>query len=144
MIEEKKWSQAEEISTWVKSDGLQVKYEDTIYDELIIISNASNQPIYDAVLSIDIVDGENTVFHNNKDYIYYVLCVPPGDYMLEAKSFGKGMCKQFNASICFRDVKGRCWCRYASGILKEIKESSIDFRQLDRPVLPEEIRRING
>ena len=140
--DKEKWRQAIKISTWVDEDSIVPKFDDTVYDEKIIISNDSEQPIYDAVLSIDLVEELSSELQNDDSYIYYVKCIPPGVYVLYAKGYGKGMCKQYNSSICFRDVKGNYWARSAAGILTEIS-NSIDYRGLSRPVLSEQIYRLN-
>lgn len=140
--DEKKWRQATKISTWVDEDSILTKFDDTVYDENIIISNDSEQPIYDAVLSIDSVEELSSELQNDDSYIYYIKCIPPGLYVLYAKGYGKGMCKQYNSSICFRDVKGNYWSRSAAGILTEIS-NSIDYRKLSRPVISEQIHKLN-
>ncbi len=100
----------------------------------ICISNLSDLPIYDVVVSRDIVIEENSREGVSLDNCTYIQVVPPGTYKVEAPSHGGGMNKIYGASITFRDVRGVNWSRNATGKIIRIRENSIDYRKLKRPV----------
>jgi len=83
-----------------------------------VISNASNQPIYDVVISVDIVSESKVQSFHQEEYASYYLMIPPGDYYTIVPWFGGGTSKKFNTSISFRDTRGRWLTRDGSGKIK--------------------------
>ena len=103
----------------------------------MILSN-----LYDAVLSIDMVEELSSEPQKDDSFIYYVKCVPPGLFVMYAEGYGKGMCKHIITPQYVRDVKGNYWSRSAAGILTEIS-NSIDYRGLKRPLISQQIHKLN-
>lgn len=132
------WEQASKISCWMENGQFY-----RISTSLAHISNLSESPIYEVVISEDIVSDNKSNVNTNEDYCTYIQCVPPGDYYTEVKSAERGMWKRFDASISFRDIKGKYWCRDACGNLRPLKTSSIDQRNLTRPVSPGRLMRLS-
>ena len=99
------------------------------------ISNSSSEPVYEVVLSQDIIDHDmTTVMQTGSRCCIYLQCVPPGDYITVLPWGGPGMHMQFSPSISFRDAAGMNWHRDANGILTKIQVSTVEFRKLDLPV----------
>lgn len=128
--------QAMAVATWViglRSERI----------EEVCISNLSDLPIYDVIVSKDIVVEDNSIEGVSSNHCSYIQIVPPGKYKADVPSHGGGMCKNYGSSITFRDVRGVCWSRNAAGKIKKIKKNSIDYRKLKRPVSPTNIERID-
>lgn len=133
MLEIKK--QASGIAAWIVDDCLEGDRA------LVFVSNMTNLPIYEVVLSRDIVGENRAIIGEGHDACTYIQTMPPGIYKVEVTNGGSGMSKIFEASISFRDVNGRYWCRNAAGHLYRIK-NSIDQRKLDRPIVSTQIQKV--
>lgn len=111
---------------------------------IIFISNMSELPIYEVIVSRDMVyEGKKYEEIKCENYAF-IQSVPPGLYKVEIKSDGGCMNKRFDASITFRDAGGKYWDRTAGGYLHPINMNSIDYRKLDRPVSQSCIEKIKG
>lgn len=126
-------AQAEEIAVW---EG-----EGEIGQTLVILSNHSQQPVYQAVVSQVAIEGSGA--HTGRQIPeeissreqQEVLVIPPGRTRLHfGLGFG-GMGRVSGFEIAFKDQAGRSWLRYANGNLKEIDRWPIGYYGLDRPVL---------
>ena len=128
--------QANLVAVWIDTD---MTNNGT---SVVIISNDSELPIYEVVVSRDMIFENESLESKTTNNCAYINTVPSGKYQIEIKNSGGGMCKQFEASITFRDVRGKYWSRNATGRIKSIKMNSIDFRELVRPVGSTSINRI--
>ena len=127
----KRKKQASMIAAWLSGESGSEAEEDS---EVVYISNMSELPIYEVVVSRDIVSENKSTEKTTFEYCKYIQTIPPGVYRVNVYSSGGGMFKKFDASISFRDVNGLYWSRDAAGHLKKLNQSSIDFRKLSRPV----------
>lgn len=135
-LSEKRRSQAFCISTWIEDmdDALQRKSLQVDKNvRTAVISNASKQPIYDVVISVDIVSEEEVQSFHQEEYASYYLMIPPGDYYTIVPWFRGGTSKKFNTSISFRDTRGRWWTRDGSGKIKH-SINSLDLYNIKRPI----------
>ena len=124
---------AAKISCWIGEAP--AKDDNTIP---VTIANYSNLPIYDVVVSIDLVDDNGISSNYNEDYTAYTYFVPPGCYYIYAPWHGLGMNKKFNSSITFRDANGNWWCRDAYGNIEQ-SSNSLDKYGIIRPAGSEQI-----
>lgn len=123
--------QASLISVWKKNEN--INQESSTY---VIISNSSELPIYEVVLSIDRVTDYESKLSKTSELCTFVQIVPPGRYKVPVIDRGGGMNMMFEASISFRDSSGKYWYRDASGHLKRnMTSSSIKQRELDLPIV---------
>lgn len=127
-------AQAEEIAAW---QGV----ADSRSLMPVIISNSSQHPVYQAVVSRVAVEGsgahtgrqipEEIAFQEQQT----VLVIPPGRTRIDFDVGFGGMGRVLGFEIAFKDQAGRNWVRYANGSLKEIEQRPIGYYGLDRPVL---------
>ena len=123
------WRQADLVSLWPVHFGV-FKKRDLVY-----ISNASKQPIYDVLISYGVAYGAGEAYSTGSDYQAAILRVPPGEYFVKApKSHGGGMHTQLGMSISFRDINGRYWRRDARGILAKTENDPFTEMEIDQPV----------
>lgn len=110
-------SQAIQITCWLDYD---LKRSDDGKIP-VSISNPSGIPIYDVVISVDLVceDWKKGLCGIRKESKQkeYVQCIPPGLYYVHAPYEGEGGHQKFSASISFRDSGGHKWKRDAIGKL---------------------------
>lgn len=125
---------AAKISSWIGGEA-PAKDDNTIP---VTIANYSELPIYDVVVSIDIVDDHGAHSDYSQDFTAYIYIVPPGCYYIYAPWHGFGMNKKFNSSISFRDAKGNWWFRDAFGNI-ERSSNSLDKYGIMRPADSETI-----
>ena len=133
--------QAANISCWIIEEregenGIEL-------DAKVCVSNTSGQPIYDVIISRDVVDDQYSDMMTGYEWCRYCQCIPSGLFAILVPSSGAGMSKMFNASISFRDVNGQNWHRDARGEIKRIKENPIDYRELSRPITSTELLGLN-
>ena len=128
----KEWEQAKCVAAWIEDDF--IENEHGLFS-MIRISNKSDLPIYDVVISRDLVTETVSEMGKGDENCTYFQSVAPGNYKAMIKSNGHGMSHRFDASISFRDANGKYWYRDATGHLRKIKESAIDQRELTRPVM---------
>ncbi len=120
--------QASAVSAWISDK------KGNNGNAVVCVSNKSELPIYEVVLSKDIVIDNKSKIGTTNAICAFVRTVPPGLYEVEVPDHGGGMYQQFDASISFRDAKGMNWCRDALGHLKKAKRSSIELRNLELPL----------
>ena len=125
---------AAKISCWICGEA-PVKDDNTIP---VTIAKYSELPIYDVVVSIDIVDDNGFSSNYREDYTVYTYFVPPGCYYIYAPWHGLGMNKKFNSSITFRDAKGNWWCRDAYGNIEQ-SSNSLEKYGIMKPADSEQI-----
>lgn len=87
---------------------------------MIIVSNMSNEPTYDVLISYGVAYGAGLPYQNGNESQIFVLRVPPGKYSTGAAPHpGGGMHTQLSLSISFRDSEGNYWRRDATGKLEQ-------------------------
>ena len=128
--------QARNVAAWVESD---MTARGTT---IIFISNMSDLPIFEVIVTRDMVFEGGSTERMKDGYFAFIQSVPPGMYKVEIESDGGAMNHKFNASITFRDAGGRYWDRDAAGFLHSIHNNGIDYRGLDRPVSCSSIERL--
>ena len=132
-VRDRRKAQAMKIACWLGTDKpLNKKIGDNKYP--ITIYNASELPIYDVVVSADIVNQENFETQMLTDTASYVQIVPPGIRVVLVPWQRWCMHTQFGGAITFRDCAGNWWRRDAVGNIKRSKKSNIDLYGLSRPV----------
>ena len=136
-ISERNRRQAYSISCWIDGD-FPLRHDDGVLP--VIVSNPSEQPIYDAVVAIDIVDDNGARDIKNGDMASYVICIPPGTYYLFVPSHGGGANMHFNAAITFRDARRTWWHRDAAGKI-ERSCRSLNRYNISKPATPATIYR---
>jgi hypothetical protein len=128
-------AQADEIAVWqVKGGGGPNGME-------VALSNESQQPVYQAVISRVAIEGSGA--HTGRqipeelslDEQQAVLVIPPGESYLHFGPGFNGMGRVPGFEIAFKDQAGHYWLRYANGSLQEIDRWAIGYYGLDRPVL---------
>jgi len=104
-------SQAEKISAWpITRDNL----------PKVVISNKSEEPIFEVVLSYGVAYGAGMAYLTGNDNLLFIRRVPPGESLSdEPRNPGGGMHIQTGIAISFRDAKGRYWRRDATGRLQK-------------------------
>jgi hypothetical protein len=126
-------AQADEIAVWQGEGGGEGMN--------VILSNHSQQPVYQAVVSRVAVEGSGA--HTGRQIPkeialqeqQAVLVIPPGRTRLRfGPGFG-GMTRVPGFEIAFKDQVGHYWLRYANGDLREIDRWPIGYYGLSRPVL---------
>ena len=120
--------QANSVAAWIDMDITEIG------TAVVIISNDSELPIYEVVVSRDLLYKNESEESKNDNNCVYIQTVSSGKYKVDVQSTGGGMNKKFEASITFRDARGKYWSRNAAGKIKAIKQNSIDYRELVRPV----------
>lgn len=129
--------QAVQIACWETSEECDLEIPESEDSEFVFvhIANSSSEPVYEAVLSFDLVNYDmSTILQTGSDNCKYLHCIPPGDYVTVLPWRGPGMHMKFGPSITFRDAAGLYWHRDANGILRRISKESVRFRKLDLPV----------
>jgi len=149
-VVERKKQQAIKIACWLFDDyKIDTKYKErhskkAEYWASVVVSNTSEQPIYDVVVSID------TIYQNSKmtqiviDNAEYVQLIPPGTFCVDVPWSGQGMNRKFNSSITFRDCAGIWWRRDAAGNIQKSNKSSIQLYNIILPRDSAEIHRIDS
>lgn len=107
--ERKEW-QARSVSAWIK-------YEPFSAVAFVNVSNQSNLPIYEVVISID--PYENDIQTGRKCTV--VQCIPPGIHCYEVPFQLSGMHMKFGASLSFRDCFENAWTRKSNGKMVQDK-----------------------
>lgn len=96
----------------------------------VMISNASNEPVYDMVISYGVAYGAGMAYQKGNKNQIFLLRVPPGRYSTDSAPHpGGGMNAQLSLSVSFRDSNGNYWRRDATGMLEQTKMHP--FRELD-------------
>lgn len=123
-----KQQQAKLISAWPVHFGLRGN------KDLVYISNASLQPIYDVFISYGVAYGAGESYFKGATEQTGILRVPPGEYFAKApKNQGGGMHIQLGISISFRDINGLYWRRDAQGKLSQTNADPFVTLNVDQP-----------
>lgn len=132
--------QASKVCCWIEHLHDVNRVNNCGYDESIIISNESKQPIYDARISIQMIFEEKIDSSHDNEYAY-IQCIPSGSFRLFKSNEYHGMSKIFNAAISFRDVRGNYWERDAAGKLRQLEYEEFS-RFINRPEVQADFERI--
>lgn len=119
--------QAERVTAWVDET-----------QELQILSNQSGMPVYDAVLTFVIKDGDgrHAPVEQDQNYRHTFRSVPPGDWQFPFPAEGWGeMATYPGVELAFRDAAGHNWLRTSRGELKELEKSSIEYYDIGYPYI---------
>ena len=125
--------QAELISGWFQKD-------------FIILNNASDQPVYRAVVCLVLIQGAGSqtgeeVMRDEHltDYCQVLGVLPPGRSWLTAPEGWGGMSRRPGIEVGFIDAVGKSWIRRATGLLEQIKSEPIEHYMIVLPefVMPE-------
>lgn len=111
------------------------------YDSLIV-RNDSNLPVYDAVVSLVLVQGagartsEQLAEHPHLRYTLRkeTFVIPPGTWRFRIVEGWRGMSSRAGAEVAFRDVRGSSWVRRADGALEELQERPFELLNVSRPI----------
>lgn len=151
IVENARYSRAKKDSTAVK---IAARIDNDIemvagQKGAVIISNASNIPIYDVFVSIDIQGDDIGSLGVGYNRCSYVNVVPSGSFVIEVPFMGCCAGANFSASVSFKDEFGQVWTRYSNGSLRRhgrywihskrffprlYKETSFSVRQCDPPI----------
>ncbi len=129
--EQQRRAQAELISAW---------YAGADHDHSrLVIRNASDQPIYEAVVVL-VINGRSGR-EAPPEYRRILLVVPPGTYRIQAPIGWRGMGATPGAEVAFTDRTGEAyWVRRAGGSLTEIDQTAIEHYAIDRPFQSTDLR----
>ncbi|MCM3361245.1 hypothetical protein [Niallia sp. MER TA 168] len=130
--ENEKRSQAKKISVWIDSENRRAEM-------LYSIQNASDLPVYQAVITLVGIQGAGPPRNGEEvdwEYPYrkMLATIPPGKFYSVSESGGKGMHIEFGVEIAFTDSNGVYWVRRSNGQLTEIKQSPLEFYNIPLPV----------
>lgn len=132
--EEARKDQAQHISTWFGLDG----YIDDA-EASIIISNESNEPVYDVVVCMVFLKGsgprvgEELSGTGLSDHVMPIPVLPPGKWIVKAPPGWRGMQRIPGAEIAFSDRFGHHWLRRPRGLLFEISKAAPEHYALELP-----------
>ncbi len=117
-------SQAEKLTAWVDET-----------DEFQILSNRSGNPVYDAVLTFVIKDGDGrrSPVGQDRSYRHTFRTVPPGDWQFLFPEGWRGMHAYPGVELAFRDAAGHSWIRGPRGELKELDQGPIEYYGIGYP-----------
>jgi hypothetical protein len=102
----------------------------------ILITNNSNLPIYDVLLSYGVSYGAGPTYQKGNKYQVFIRRIPHGEFFsVEPKNLGKGMHTQNGISISFRDSRGVFWRRDARGMLVKTKGDPFEEMEIVHPVV---------
>lgn len=111
------------------------------YDSLIV-RNDSDLPVYDAVVSLVLVQGagartseqlaENPHFRFTLRKETFV--IPPGTWRFRVVEGWRAMSARAGAEVAFRDARGSYWVRRADGALDELPAGPFDYLDVSRPI----------
>jgi hypothetical protein len=138
---EERSRQAEQISAWLEIDDFE-EAEKTERTHCVV-SNGSNQLVYDVVVSLVAVHGafRRTAVGVDRNgpqggYQTYVGGpFPPGRQTLTIGYRGSALQVRYGVELAFRDARGRYWIRDANGDLKEVLTDPLVLYGSGRPGL---------
>jgi len=134
-IENERRKQAENISAWISLDErLYGKFEFKMQREIIVLSNRSNLPIYNVVVSI--VDGRHGDADGNNtptEFQRYIHTLPPGNGFIFSPQGYQGMGFVGAVEVGFEDSGNRSWVRHGNGSLEEINEGTLKYYKVALP-----------
>lgn len=140
-------AQAVGVSAWYRGPRTDSRtHEDPFGESLLTISNRSDQPIYEVVVTTVFIQGaaprtgEEWVHHGERGGYRSMPrgcvfgTVGPGQWSATVKSGDSPMQGRLGCEIGFTDAAGRHWIRRANGRLEGIRQSAIDHYGLSRPL----------
>lgn len=139
-----KISQAKMVSAWLDIKHQEVgtgKFKTS--REIIMISNRSDLPIFNVVLSI--VDGRNSDadgITTPKEFQKCIHVIPPGNWFIAAPIGYNGMGFVGAIEIGFEDSSNRSWIRRGNGSLEEIRSEIMKRYKVDLPPSYDIVQRI--
>ena len=131
---ERRRHQAEMVTVWLTGEE---QAEEHSILQRIAIQNASNQCIYETVVSLVAIQGafrDDARDGSDYDFRAFPGQLPPGRTETWLASEGHGMQLRFGVEIAFRDAAGNSWRRRGDGRLEDIKEPPTDFYGIGQPV----------
>lgn len=130
MRKDEQSKQASSVSAWLEMDEIAKNF---INESPVTIRNASDSPIYDVVISAEIINKGYDPIGKGDERCKFFDLVPPGKYYTSIQ-LDHGMCRHFNVSISFKDKNNISWTRDARGKLKcEGKKEVTEIRCLSLP-----------
>ncbi|MGP5496065.1 hypothetical protein [Corynebacterium flavescens] len=142
-LEEK--SQATQVATWVAKP--------TAPDTVIAFKNASETPVYNAVVSLVIQSGagprtgeEVGKLDPRLELGYRVArsVVPPGSFHVELPASWGGMNRKPGSEIAFTDSKGKHWVRRFDGKLEKLDQDPLATMNYPLPFGDFELKPYSG
>lgn len=136
-LETEKTSQAKKISAWIdvdydKDKASSLKQKTPF--EKIVISNKSDLPIFNIVLSI--VDGRHSDADGRNTPDNFRRCIhtmPPGNGFIVAPNGYHGMGFVGAIEIGFEDSSNHYWVRHGNGSLEGIDEGTLKYYKVPLP-----------
>jgi len=109
-------SQASKISAWVLVKEKQRE------NDIIVVSNQSGMPVYDAIVTFTIkdYDGRNSP-KGASGYRHKLRTLPPGNWQFLAPEGWRGMSAYPGVELAFTDASNRHWLRTSRGYLKPLR-----------------------
>lgn len=149
--DERRWHEQEEraqaalVAVWL-GGPVDLEAGESASD-YISVSNASTLPVYNAVVTLVIIQGAGPRHGNERpglaDGRAVFSIVPPGRWYVALPYSGwRGMSAHPGVEIGFRDVNGRSWARRGSGELEPIDCDPVDFYGYSRPVSYQGLNRL--
>jgi hypothetical protein len=126
--------QAERVSAW---------YAGETGDESVLeLENASEQPVYQVVVSLAFVQGAaprtteewREVGEGGFPFTRCLVALPPGRHFVSVPTGWGAMAARPGAEVAFTDVQENSWVRRAGGSLEELPTNGIDALGIPRPV----------
>jgi hypothetical protein len=126
--EKEKRGQAVHISAFI--------LKETPSKTTITLLNLSNEPVYEAIISISAFQGASTrpTKHVDRQYMSFLSVIPPGKSFTHVDGSYHEMSFHPSIEIAFKDVKGKSWLRTGRGALKEIAKAPVEYYKLLRPL----------
>jgi hypothetical protein len=131
-IREDRRSQAALVSGWPEKE----KYPNNRHIVVTVLLNNSEEPVYEVVVSLVLVQGAGPRKGEDLDNAWYrpVLSIlPPGKWTVEVAGGGHGMQMRYGIEVAFTDRGGHHWIRRTDGALQEITKNAVDYYELGRP-----------
>lgn len=140
-------SHAVGVSAWYRGPMPGSRSDDEPFgDSLLTISNRSDQPIYEVVVTTVFIQGAAP--HTGEEWVGHAQhagyksmprgcvfgTVGPGLWTATVKSGDSPMQGRLGCEIAFTDPAGHHWIRRSNGKLESIKKNAIDHYGLTRPL----------
>lgn len=143
-IENENRKQAENISAWISiEEKIHSSGHFKTKRKTIVLSNKSNLPIYNVVVSI--VDGRHSDADGKnvpKEFQRYIHIVPPGDGIIIAPHGYQGMNFVGAVEIGFEDSGNRSWVRRGNGRLEKIAEDTFEYYKVASPPSYDDVQKM--
>jgi hypothetical protein len=122
--------QAEHVSAWVDHEIANGVHT------VIAISNRSNEPIYQVIVSIVAFRGAGPTYQGNltNHFRGFASVAPPGEVFLKVDGGYHGMGFRPSVEIAFADRSNRYWVRKGQGELTSISKDPASYYELTEPL----------